>query len=99
MRVLLRVAIPVEAGNKGVTDGSLPRTIQALMERTKPEAAYFFPDNGLRAMLFVFNMEDGAQIPASVEPLFLQLNAGVTLTPVMTAEDLQKGLADAAKLR
>jgi hypothetical protein len=99
MRMMLRITIPVEAGNKGVQDGSLPRTIQTLIERIKPEASYFFPDNGLRSALFVFNMQEGAQIPASVEPLFLALNAGVTLTPVMNAEDLQKGLAEAGKLR
>jgi hypothetical protein len=99
MRMMLRVTIPVEAGNRGIKDGSLPRTIQTLIERIKPEAAYFFPDAGLRSALFVFKLDEGAQIPLSVEPLFEQLNAGVTLTPVMTAEDLQKGLAELAKLR
>lgn len=99
MRMMLRVKMPVESGNSAVKDGSLPRTIQALLERLKPEAAYFFPDEGKRSMLIVFNMQDASQIPPLVEPLFLGMNASVTLTPVMNAEDLQKGLADAAKLR
>lgn len=99
MRMMLRVKMPVESGNNAVKDGSLPRTIQAVLERLKPEAAYFFPDEGKRSMLIVFNLQDVSQIPPLVEPLFIGMNASVTLTPVMNAEDLQKGLADAAKLR
>ena len=39
MRMMLRVSIPVEAGNAAIKDGSLPRAIQATSERVKPEAA------------------------------------------------------------
>jgi hypothetical protein len=99
MRMMLRVKMPVEAGNSAIKDGSLPRTIQSLVERLKPEAAYFFTDEGKRSMLIVFNMQDASQIPPLVEPLFMGMGAAVTLTPVMNAEDLQKGLAEAAKQR
>ncbi|HEX7486128.1 MAG TPA: hypothetical protein VF332_08250 [Vicinamibacterales bacterium] len=97
--MMLRAKMPVETGNSAIKDGSLPRTIQSLVERLKPEAAYFFPDEGKRSMLIVFNMQDVSQIPLLVEPLFMGLDASVTLTPVMNAEDLQKGLAEVAKLR
>jgi len=99
MRMMLRLWMPVESGNSAVKDGSLPRAIQSLIERLKPEAAYFFPDDGKRSAMFVFDMQEASQIPPIVEPLFMGMNAAVTLSPVMNAEDLQKGLAEAAKLR
>jgi hypothetical protein len=96
---MLRITMAVEAGNRAFADGSLQRTIQGLMERLKPESAYFFPDEGKRSAQFVFDLQDAAQIPALVEPLFSGLNAEVRLTPVMNAEDLRKGLGEAAKAR
>jgi hypothetical protein len=99
MRTMLRLTMGVEAGNRAFADGSLQRPIQGLMERLKPEAAYFFPDEGKRSALFVFDMQDASQIPGLVEPLFETMHAEVRLTPVMNAEDLRKGLGEAAKAR
>jgi len=99
MRMMLRILMPVEGGNAAFKSGSLQTTIQELIEKLKPEAAYFFPDEGKRSALFVFDMKDSAQIPSLVEPLFAGLNAQVRLTPVMNAEDLQKGMGEAAKAR
>jgi hypothetical protein len=99
MRMMLRIWMPVESSNSAVKDGSLPRAFQSLSERLKPEAAYFFPDDGKRSALFVFDMQDASQIPSIVEPLFAGMNAAVKLCPVMNAGDLAKGLGEAAKLR
>jgi hypothetical protein len=99
MRMMLKVNIQVEAGNAAIKDGSLPRTIQSLIERLGPEAAYFYPENGKRTALLVFEMKEASQIPTVVEPLFEGMNAEVTLTPVMNAEDLQKGLGAIARPR
>ena len=99
MRMMLRVLMPVEAGNAAIKDGSLPRAITALVERLKPEAAYFFPDEGKRSALYVFDMQNASQIPPLVEPLFLGMNAEIRLSPVMNFDDLQKGLAEAMKSR
>ena len=41
MRILLKVSVPIEAGNASIKDGSLPRKVQAIMADLKPEAAYF----------------------------------------------------------
>ena len=46
-------------------------------------------------MIF-FDMADPSQIIEVVEPLFANLNAAVELTPVMTGDDLRKGMAKAA---
>jgi len=92
MRMMIRVKIPVETGNKAINDGSLPRTIGETLERLKPEAAYFFPDQGIRSMLLVTDVKDPSEIPAIAEPFFSRLNAAFEIFPVMNAEDLKKGL-------
>ena len=45
MRVLLRVSIPVEAGNVDAKAGTLGSTIERILGDPKPEAAYFFADD------------------------------------------------------
>jgi hypothetical protein len=99
MRMMLRVVMPVETGNAAVKDGSLARTFRTLSEKLKCEAAYSFPDEGRRSALFVFDMQDASQLPSIAEPLFMGLNAAVSIFPVMNLADLQKGLSEAAKLR
>lgn len=94
MRMLLTVKMPTARANAAAQDGSLPRTIQATTAALKPEAAYIAPLDGKRAVLFVFDMKDASQIPAITEPLFTALDAELSLTPVMNAEDLQKGLPE-----
>ena len=96
MRTLLRVSIPVEKGNEAIKSGALGQTFQSVMETLKPEAAYFYPDeNGRRSAIFVFDMEGSWQLPPTVEPLFTNLDAAVHVTPVMNAEDLERGLKEA----
>ena len=62
------------------------------MERLRPEATYFFTVDGNRSFMMVFDLQDPSEIPAIAEPLFNGMNAKVEFTPVMNAEDLQKGL-------
>ena len=97
MRMMLKVTIPVEAGNKSIKDGTLPRIMQSTIERLKPEAAYFMAEDGKRTGFFVFDMNDVSQIPPIAEPLFMGMNASLTMLPVMNGDDLQKGLAEAMK--
>ncbi len=92
MRTLMKVVMPVESGNRAINDGTLPSTVQALIEANKPEASYFYAENGKRTMLFVLDMKDSSQIPELAEPLFMSLNAEVELYPVMNAADLKSGL-------
>ena len=91
MRMLLRVSIPVEAGNAAAKNGTLSSTIEKILADLKPEAAYFFADDdGQRSGSIVFDMKDTSQIPAIAEPWFLAFNAKVSFRPVMNPQDLAK---------
>jgi hypothetical protein len=80
----------MEEGNAAIKDGSLPTTIQSVMEDLQPEAAYFGTIDGFRGGYFVVDIEDASQIVAMAEPIFLGMGATVDIKPVMTAEDLAK---------
>src|SRR5215472_9295048 len=56
MRMLLRVSIPVEAGNAAAKAGTLGATVERILADLKPEAAYFFADDdGQRSGSIVFD--------------------------------------------
>ncbi len=96
MRMMLRWTVPVERGNETIRDGSLADTLQSMLAELEPEAAYFWPENGERAGMMVFDMADTTQIPQIAEPLFLNLDAAVEFVPVMNADDLRTALAKVA---
>jgi hypothetical protein len=93
MRMMLRFTLPVEKGNAAVSEGSVGRTMESIMGKLKPEAAYFTALDGVRGGMIFFDMIDTSQIPELIEPFFLNLNAKVDLVPVMNGDDLRKGLA------
>ena len=98
MRMLLRVSIPVEAGNAAAKAGTLGSTVEKILADLKPEAAYFFPDdNGQRSGSIVFDMKDSSQIPAIAEPWFLAFNAKISLRPVMNPQDLATAVPSITK--
>lgn len=43
MRMMLRFTLPVEKSNAAINDGSLGRTMESVLSKLKPEAAYFAP--------------------------------------------------------
>ena len=92
MRTLLKATLEVTASNKAIMDGTLPKIMQATMEKIKPEASYFTAMDGCRSCIMVFDLKDPSEIPGIAEPFFLQLNAKVEFSPVMNADDLKKGL-------
>lgn len=93
MRMMLRWTVPVEKGNAMIADGSMGTVIEALMERAKPEAAYFLAEGGERGGMIFFDMKEPADIPRLAELLFRGGDAAVEFVPVMNADDLQKALS------
>ena len=88
MRFLVKVTIPVEAGNKMIAGGKLAETMQKILSDLKPEATYFALSNGQRTVYLFVNAEKTSDVPAIGEPLWLALNADVEMAPAMTLEDL-----------
>ena len=88
MRCLLKFSIPVETGNTSIGDGTLPKTIESILNELKPEAAYFAEENGKRTGFVVFDLKETSQIPAVAEPWFLAFNARLTVRPAMNSKDL-----------
>ena len=93
MRMMLKIMIPTEAGNRTIKDGSLPKILEGAVARLKAEAAYFVAEDGVRTAMIFFDMRDSSDIPSIVEPLFMGIV--VELLPVMNADDLRKGLKNA----
>lgn len=88
MRMFMKISIPVEVGNRLIADGSLPQTIQAILEEQKPEAAYFVAENGMRTGYIVLDLKSTADMPGIAEPWFLAFNASIEAKPAMTVQDL-----------
>lgn len=97
MRMMLKFTLPVEKGNQAFTDGSLAKTVETIMNKLKPEAAYFAPSHGKRSGMMFFDMAEPSQIVEIGEPLFLNLHAEVEIMPVMNGEDLRKGFGKVQK--
>ena len=89
MRFLIKVSMPVEAGNEAAKKGNF-EIVASILSEQKPEAAYFATFDGQRTGFIFIDMDDASQIPLIAEPWFLSLNASVEIRPVMTPDDLKK---------
>ncbi|OII63302.1 hypothetical protein BJP40_25230 [Streptomyces sp. CC53] len=93
MRMMLRATMDTALANEQVRSGQVESMLRQMMEQLQPEAAYFVAEEGRRAAVVVFDMQDPSQVPVVCEPLFLTVGAEVTLQPCMDMEDLRRGLA------
>lgn len=93
MRLMLHVAMDTEKTNQMVLDGTMGPTIEGILAKLQPEAAYFYPVGGRRGFTLVIDAPDGATLPSLAEPFWLQLGATVEAVPVMNAEELGVGLS------
>jgi hypothetical protein len=92
MRMMLRTHVDATHGSAALKSGALQKAISAFMDKFKPEAAYFGLESGKRTAFFVFDMKDSHQSPEIAEAFF-DTGCDIHLSPCMTGDDLQKGLA------
>jgi hypothetical protein len=95
MRFLIRATIPTEAGNKMVQDPNFLRKLEEYINKINAEAAYFFEVNGNRIASFIVDIQSADQIPVLGEPLFIKMGAHVEFHPVMSLDDLKRGIPKA----
>jgi hypothetical protein len=95
MRFLVSAKIPTESGNKMVQDPNFLKKIETYIDKVKSEATYFYEADGNRVAAFVVDIQSADQIPAIVEPLFSGMDAHIELHPVMSLDDLKKGIPEA----
>jgi hypothetical protein len=95
MRFLIHARIPTEDGNKMVQDPNFLRKIETYINKVKAEATYFFEANGNRIAAFIVDIQNSDQIPVLAEPLFSGMGAHVEFHPVMSLDDLKKGIPQA----
>jgi hypothetical protein len=95
MRMLMKVEMPTGPGNDAIKDGSLPQIMASSLEALNAEAAYFTAEHGMRTALIFFEMNDSSDIPPAAEPFFMHLQAKITFSPVMNAQEMQSGVGRA----
>ena len=92
MRMMLKFSFDAEEGNEILRSGRINNLLQQIMEDLKPEAAYFYAENGQRSGHFIIDSQDSADLVRACEPFWFGLKADVALVPVMNGEDMQRGL-------
>ena len=92
MRTMVKFTIPTQETNPLVEDGSIGQTMESLLGKLQPEAAYFGPIDGKRGGFIVMNMEEESEVVTKLEPLWLELNATVVTFPVASPDGLRAGL-------
>jgi hypothetical protein len=91
--MMVRFHFPADAGNDLIQSGKVNKVFEQLGADLKPEAMYLYPEQGERGGIVVFDMQDSSWLAGVVERFSFGLHAKVEVMPVMTADDLQKGLA------
>ena len=71
MRVVAKIAVPVESGNQAVKDGTIARIVQSAAERWKPEAMFFTDFDGVRTAFMLFDLPDSSDIEDYLKVLSL----------------------------
>lgn len=91
MCMLLTARMDTEVSNRSVSDGTMSKMVEEVVEQLESEAAYFTIQNGRRPCLMVSDMKESAQMPPLMEPLF-RAGSKIVLRPVMNLDDLRAGL-------
>jgi hypothetical protein len=92
MRLMMKFTIPVERGNETAQDGTQLQAIESLVKATNAEAAYFTMIDGERGGYIFFEEADQAQLTRLNEPMLAALDAAIEIVPVLSIDDLKRGL-------
>lgn len=93
MRMMVRIQVPAETGNRAVKDGTLASIFEKAQAQLKPEATYFTTFEGDRTAFLVLDMKGVEEMPFVAERFFLGLGAKVDFSPAMTPEQLHAGFS------
>jgi hypothetical protein len=96
MRVLITAHIPTnEASAKAFKESpaATMAAIEAYIKLSHAEAAYFGEKDGNRTAYFLADLPSADMIPVMAEPLFINMGATVNIQPVMTFEEVKRGLS------
>ena len=88
MRMMMRVQFPIEPFNGLVRNGAAGSKMMKILDEIKPEAAYFGSQDGKRGGILIIDVAKPSDIPRLAEPWFLNFNADVEFSAVMTPDDL-----------
>jgi hypothetical protein len=92
MRVMVKFRIPTESGTAALKSGRIGQLLPQLLEELKPEAAYFYPEDGLRSGHFIVDASDGKDVLSICERFWFALGGEAQMIPVMTPQDIQSAL-------
>ncbi|MEU6573352.1 hypothetical protein [Streptomyces sp. NPDC046805] len=98
MRVMFKAMLDTEKANDIVREDQMAELMKSIVDRVKPEAAYFGSLGGRRTVLLFLDLKDSSELPPLAEPFFTQLNAEIEVTPVMNVDDLQQGFGRISRL-
>jgi hypothetical protein len=98
MRFMVKCVIPAEIANRLIKSGTLFKQLMKYVDDVKPEQVYLTPAHGQRALYFVLDMPSVDQMALITEPPWLDWEADLDMTPVMTIADLEKAGPDMEKL-
>src|SRR5258708_5318036 len=79
--VMARISMPVEAGNRAISNGTIGNLIQGAAERWKPDAMHLTTFDGRRPPYVTFDLPDTSDMPPFAEPFFSGLDADLELGP------------------
>jgi hypothetical protein len=72
------------------------RILREQLEKLRPEAVYFYAADDVRTALLFLDVKEASDMPVIADPFFQAVNARITFTPVMNAQDFQAGMAKLA---
>ena len=92
--MLFKISFPVERFNELARQGNVGQKLGAILQATKPEAIYFTGNQTGRGAIAVYEIADGAQVPAIGEPWFLTFDAQIEYSVAISGQEMEKANLD-----